>query len=433
MSAAPAPFVEKPAGPVIEQNAPAKPLELKASDINARIPDSAAPPRKGSVRESIFSDLRKKFGEPESAPAAPAKPDPELEELEEAPLSETETQTDASGSKPTEVKPADGAAKPADDPKKKVSPWKMYEAEKKRAADLEARLAEREKQSLAPEKLKEVEDRLTAADQRRAELEQEIQFVNFQKSEKFQNEYQKPYEQAWNKAMTDLSEITVEDPGTGDMRALSGADILELVNLPLREAKALADEKFGDFASEVMGHRKDIRNLFEKQSQAIEEARKNGAEYFKKQQETHQQEFGKVTEEVKKTWAEANQSALSDEKYGVHFKPVEGDAEGNQRLSKGFELADRAFSENPLAPGLTPDQRRAIVQRHAAVRNRCAAFGRTAYQLTQAQKQIADLNAKLATFQKADPETGGSNPAAAPVKGGSAWDRMRGELQKRAK
>jgi len=408
-------IIETATAPAMETGSLNQPMELKVSEMVAPSPEApAAPVKKGSAKESIFAELRKKFGGEEPAPAAPAKE--EAEETEAPEVAEEK-------SKPAEQKPAD---------KKKVSPWKMVEEYKTKIKEYEAKLAQTGAKEPAPEKLKEYEEKLTAAEKRRMELEQEIQFVNFQKSEKFQKEYQQPYEAAWSKAMTDLSEITVLD---GDSeRPLEAKDVLELVNMPLREAKALAEEKFGDFANEVMSHRKDIRTLFEKQTQAIEAAKKEGLEHFQKQAEAQKQEYGKVTEEIKKVWADANQSAVADEKYGAYFKPAEGDTEGNQRLAKGFELADRAFSENPLAPGLTPEQRRSIVQRHAAVRNRCAAFGRLAYQVSNYQKQIAELNQKLKSYQSSEPETGGSKPAAAASKGrGSAWDSIRADLARRAK
>ena len=60
------------------------------------------------------------------------------------------------------------------------------------------------------------------------------------------------------------------------------------------------------------------------------------------------------------------------------------------RVRAAFELADRAFSENPMAPGLTNEQRQGIVKRHAAVRNRAAAFGKLVHMNEQAKVRIAE-------------------------------------------
>ena len=108
-------------------------------------------------------------------------------------------------------------------------------------------------------------------------------------------------------------------------------------------------------------------------------------------------------------------------------------ASGNQRLAKGFELADRAFSENPLAPNLTAEQRRSIVERHAAVRNRAAAFGRLVYQNDQLTTERDALKKELAEFKSTVPGTAGSEgapPSGTEVKG---YARLRQGLEKIAK
>ena len=116
-----------------------------------------------------------------------------------------------------------------------------------------------------------------------------------------------------------------------------------------------------------------------------------------------------------------------------NFTPVDGDQEGNQRLAKGFELADRAFSENPLN-AKDGEERKAIVARHAAVRNRAAAFGRLVLMNTKAEARIAELTSELAKYKGSEPPAGGATPA--PKTNGqptSAMGRMMSELEKRAK
>jgi hypothetical protein len=93
---------------------------------------------------------------------------------------------------------------------------------------------------------------------------------------------------------------------------------------------------------------------------------------------------------------------------------VEGDEEANTRLKKGFEIADKAFSVNPLDPKLTPDQRQQIVQLHSAVRNRAAAFGRLVYQLEKSDATIAELKAALDKFKEAQPGAGEPRDTTAP-------------------
>jgi len=416
-------FIEAPAGVPTEVQAGIKPIgEIKVSELTPAAAAPAAPTKKGSVKESIFADLRKKFGAPEDQPAAAApaavdKPKDNPDEVE-----------DDEAAQAAAAKPVEGA-KPAD---KKLSPWKVVEQVKAEKKALEEKLLQYEKQGVPPEKVKPFEDKIAELSKRNEELEQEIRFTSYQKSKEFQEKYQKPYEDTWKRAMTELSEVTVIGDD-GSERPISATDILDLVNLPLRDAKALAEERFGDFAPEVMQHRKEIRRQVDEQAAAIEENKKAGADWQKKSEEQRLASTKELHQQTQKIWAEANEKAASDPKHGKYFKPIEGDQEGNQRLSKGFELADRAFSENPLY-AKTPEERRAIVERHAAVRNRCAAYGRLVYQNEKYSARVAELEAKLKEYGDTEPSRApGARPAATVAAKVSAKDSIFAELRKRAK
>ena len=350
-----------------------------------------------------------------------------------APATKTPAEPPAVAAAPNPPEPKDGDAPPVDpkaDPKApKPNPWKLYEESKKAILERETKIAELEKLRPTPERLKEIENQQA----RLKELEDEIQFVNFQKSQAFKDNYEKPYNDAWKKAMGELGELRLPD-GEGDERPLNANDVLELVNLPLQEARRLAVEKFGDFADDVMQHRKEIRSLYDKQAAAIEEAKTKGVERDKQRQQEQQTQYQAVTKDIQDTWNQANEAAKTDEKYGKFFTPTDGDQDGNQRLSKGFELADRAFSENPMAPNLKPEDRKAIVARHAAVRNRAAAFGKLVYLNTKAEARIAELQAELGKYKQADPPAAGSRAPAAPAASGSkGWGGIRESLVKIAK
>lgn len=303
----------------------------------------------------------------------------------------------------------------ADGKKAKVNPWKLMEEHKTRAANLEKEVVELKKLVPNAEARKQEMAEVEQLRARAKELEDEIRYVNYAKSPEFKEKYEKPYQQAWSKAMTELREITIEDPNTGASRQITPNDILELVNLPLGKARELAQTTFGDFADDVMAHRKEIKNLFEAQAGALESARNQGEERQKKMLEQYQASMETLNKQIGETWTKANESFTKDEKYGKYFTPVEGDQEGNQRLAKGYELADRAFKENPLDPKLTPEQRESIVKRHAAVRNRAAAFGRLVAMNEKSRARIAELEAELAKFNGSTPSTaGGTAPRATP-------------------
>jgi hypothetical protein len=425
MPAAPAaPPTAAPLAPPPPPPAPTKVLRV------SEMPSTAtpnAPPKKGTARAEMLKDLKKqaKTGPPLEEPAAepeptpaprPGAPDPEPEPTPEpTPTGEPET-----------TPPADPKA--AADPKKKVNPWKLVDEYKAKVAKLETDVAEAGKRGIPKPEWDAIQEKLTKTEARAKELEEEIKYVNYTKSEEYRTKYQEPYEKAWGRAMGELKELTVDD-GQGNPRAVNTEDLLELVNLPLVKAKQLATEKFGDFADEVMGHRKEIRKLHDEQSAALEQARKVAGE-----RETAT--AGQVKEmqgAVLKDWNTFNEEILGHEKYGTYFKPVEGDEQGNQRLAKGFELADRAFSESAMAPGLTAEQRKSIVQRHAVVRNRAAAFGRLVYQIETAQSRIAELEKELGQYKGSEPGATGSQPRVEPHTSGSKMSSVLEDLRRRAK
>jgi len=382
---------------------------------------AAPPPKKGSAREGVLNDLRKR------AKPEPGTVTPEPEPTKSAAPKENDSPVE--GDESTAV-PPDG--KPSTDPKKKVNPWKLVDDYKAKIKAKEAELAELGKRAIPEDKWKSVNETLAQKESRLKELEEEIRYVNYSKSDEFKTKYQKPYDDAWKRAMSELGELTVET-ADGNSRPVEPKDILELVNMPLGQAHASAVEKFGELAPEVMAQRKEIRKLWDDQAAALEQSRTDGEAREKRTSEARQKEIGEMTTGLKDQWTKANESAAADPKYGTFFKPIDGDEQGNQRLAKGFELADRAFSENPLASGLTPEQRNAIVQRHAAVRNRCAAFGRLVYQNQTKDARVKELEAQLAEYNGTEPPADGvarTNSPAAPAKG---MDGVLAELRKRAK
>lgn len=416
--APPSSVVIKESAPPPPPPAPTKELHVGPGGIIDKGP-APAPVKKGSAMDEMRQSLRKKAGmEPEPKPAATAKESPPSGESATPPAAETDT--------------TPGEAPPAPEKKGKVSPWKLVDEYKGRAAALEKELAEAKKAVVDPKEKEELTSKLTAAEKRRQELEEEIKYVNYSKSQEFKDKYQKPYEDAWSKAMADLGELTVADE-TGTERPIAPQDMLALVNMTLKEAKAKAMEMFGDFADDVMAHRKEIRNLFDAQNKALEEARKSAGTRDEQRQRELAEFRQQTRKQIQEVWAEANKQALADEKYSQYFKPIEGDEEGNNRLKRGYELADKAFSAPNLEdPRLKPEQRAEIIKLHAAIRNRSAAFGRTLYQLEKSQAEIAALKAEIAKYKKAEPGQGEGSRETAPAHSASARDSIMAGLRKYA-
>jgi hypothetical protein len=380
-------------------------------------------------------ELRKKVGiteEPE-APAAPNPGDKPSDKPSAGKSLQTPEKPDAS-TEPGEPKPpAEPGSVPAGEPgkgDKKASPWKLLDQHKAKIVELESKLLESSK--LPEQEKKGFLDRIEKAEARAKELEDHIRFVNYSKSSEFVTKYQQPYEKAWKAAMSELKEIPVII-GEGQTRPATTDDLLALVNMPLGAAREQAEQFFGPFANDVMAHRKTLKQLWEAQAQALEDAEKNGAERERQHNEMTQKKLGEIQEQMNTTWQAANDEALKHEKHGKYFSKVEGDEDGNQRLTNGFEMVDKAFRENPKDPNLSPEQRATIIKRQAAVRNRAAAYGRLVSWIEERDNRIAELEKELSEIKSSSPTTdGGGKPPENPSVPSSARDRMHQELRKRA-
>lgn len=390
-------------------------------------PDPKAPPaapqepKQPDSRSDMFDRLRKK-GNVETPP----EPKPQERPGEEA--IEGEEPHEEGQEKP----PADPKAPPVTpEEKKKQSPWKLVTEYKQRYAESEQRALDFEKEIKAIKSgqlPKEVQDRVAKIEARNKELEDEMRFVRYEGSQEFKEKYQTPYEKAWSRAMSELGELTIQAEG-GQPRQVNSQDMLDLVNLPLGKARELANALYGDFANDVMQHRKEIRNLYEQRTNALEEAKKTGAEREAQMTEKQKKLYSEITDGVKSEWQKAQEAALADEQNGRFFKPVEGDDEWNSHLEKGFQFADSAMSSNPLDPSLSPEDRAKIVRKHNAMRNRAAAYAPMKYKIGRLEAKIAELEKDLGQFKQSEPKTGGDQPSNA--NGGPAdartamFDRLR--------
>lgn len=386
------------------------------------------------------------------APKTPAKPSeakppkpkaepefgeqPQDENEEEQPETEPQSGEETETEQPGAETPKPDAAKAGEKPPgpKRDSPWKLADHWKKKAAILEHELAAAKKGAIPEAQAKEYTERIEKAESRVKELEDEIRFVNYQNHPEFKEKYQKPYETAFKRAVAELSEVQVNLPD-GSQRPASAEDILALVSLPLGEARRLADGMFGPFADDAMGHRKEIKALFDTRQAALEEAKTTGAAREKQQYEEYNRLTQAVSKEVAEVWTKANQEVLKDERYSRYFTPREGDEEWNKRLARGFDLTDKAFSDpNPRDPRLSAEERQEIVRRHAAVRNRAASFGPLRYENEQLRSRVEELEKQLKEYQSSEPgSSGGSHTAPKPDETGYTMDRLFQSIRKRAR
>lgn len=426
------------------------PLGAPGTEIKVVAPTGtpAAPPKEGTPESKLFQRLGTRgkplsgrtaepvkpaaIAPPERPGAAEPEPEPEEKPDDVAPGDED----DAEPSKEPKISPMGEEPKPGEpvpeSKKPKVNPWNLHKQEKERAAKLELELAETRKLIADPVARKTEMDRLAKAEQRAKELEDHIRFVDYEKSQEFKEKYETPYEQSWAKALADLQDITTTD-ANGNESKLSPSHMLELVNMSLPKAREMANELFGDFADDVMSARKSIREMFDAKAKALSDAKTNGATRMKDAAEKAQSEQAQIHESVTKNWDKWKAAVTKDEKFGKYFNTVEGDEQGNQRLAKGFALVERAFSENPMDPKHTPEQREAIIKRQAAVFNRAAGFSKAVLMATTLEAKVKALETELAKYKGSEPSTTGALIPNAPATSGDPRAGMMNRLAARAK
>lgn len=404
-------------------SAPAAPPQKEI--IVSQMPPPAAPsapPKPGSAKARLHEELKKKGGSPVTQPVA-----------DKAPAEATKSVTDKpKEDKPLDVPPkADDASKTVTDTKpepvadgKKPSPWKLVDQFKERAAKAEQRALELEKQLLPEPELKARQERLERAEARAKELEDEIRYVNYSKSKKFQEEHVQPYVAACELAMSELGELTITDPATQQTRNLKFDDIMELVHLPIQKAREIANSVFGDFADDVMSHRKEIKKLLEEQGMALKKAREEGAERESRNKQQYETWDKALSQDILQKWNQINDVFLKDPVNGEYFKPREGDEDWNRLLEKGFKLADRAYTEHPKNPRLTPEQREEVVKVHAAVRNRAAGWGPLKVENTKLKSKLTELEGELKKYKESTPSAGGTVSPSTTSANGNAKERL---------
>jgi hypothetical protein len=313
-------------------------------------------------------------------------------------------------------------------PKAKVNPWKLVDEHKAARAKAEAEVVELKKLTPNMEARKAEMAEIEAVKKRNQELEEHIKFVDFKQSKEYKETYEKPYVDQWKNSMRELDGVTVSDESGS--RIIEPGDLLQLVNMPTVKARALAQEIFGEFAEDAMRERDKIVSVHNAKLDAENRAKQTGVTKFSEMSKAQQEAMEALNSEVKSTYESAVQSIKSSPANKEFFEPIEGDDEANVILNKGYEMVDRAFSQNPMDPQLTKEQRASITKLHAAIRHRSAGYGRVKHLLAKERTVVADLRKKLAQYESTVPNRG---PAAtipsSTSNGGSKMGAMQARLR----
>lgn len=325
---------------------------------------------------------------------------------EEAPKADADKEPE-SGESPAPKADKDKAepAKP-DGEKKKVSPWKLVEEHKARAAKAETEVAELRKLVTNEAERKGEVERLTKAETRAKELEDHLRYLDYQQHPEFQEKYQKPYDDHFNRVMGRLAgvKITTND---GSTRAVDIKDILDLGQYPADVVIEKAEEKFGKLGMWVAERVEELKQLSESKFNALEKAKTEGVKKLRDDEEKAQREQKEVAEFISETWTKAHKELEEHSKYNDYFKAKEGDEEHNAQLEKGEAFLQKAWLESPMEPGLTKEEREARTKRQAKAQKFIKGFGAVHLTIQRQKAEIEALKTELSEFKGSEPKIEG--------------------------
>lgn len=318
---------------------------------------------------------------------------------------------------PTEPEaPAEAAAAPAAEPKTINELRTAYSQQKKKVKEeleptisrLQARVKELEETN-TPE-VKTLQERLAAAEKRRDELLEKVVMHDYTEDAEYQEKYQKPYVAAWQRALRDINQISVELPN-GETRRATQADLERLANMELGDAQREAEARFGSLANVVMMHREKIIDLAEAQNFGAEQAKKRAME----KAQMSQVQSKEMSEKVKADIATASEAVVK--RWPKMFGPQEEDPEGNKLWDKGIGLVDRLLDPTPETTAKTVEEAVAL---RAMVRAKAANHDRLALWLKKTRAELAQAKEELEQFRGSEPGGGlGGGP-----RGGATGDYM---------
>lgn len=266
-----------------------------------------------------------------------------------------------------------------------------HEAAKKRIHELESRVQEYESRLKDNPEVKSYRQQLEEQERRAKELDERLRFTNYERSQEYKEKFEQPIEKAFRTAFEDVTQLVIENTETGESTQATAEHFKQLVTMPLQQAIKQAKTWFGEAATEVLAHRRQILDLDRQRREAIDDFRKRGDEMMSKQADEH-----------RRTLERFNNEAV--EKFPEWFGKSE-DPEDQQLFDSGLRMAQLAIDGDPNLP---PEKFARVL---SEVRNRAAAFGRMVYRNKSLQSKVQELEAELEQFRASVPQPGGESPA----------------------
>jgi len=301
-----------PEAPVAPSTAPSAPSSPTAPSLGTvplgfnNIPVTPAFQRASKALDK-FAGIKEEPAKPAEAPAdkAPEKP---AEKTGEKPVEAKDTkpadQTQQQDTQDQTEKPADQQQQ-TDGKKPKPSPWKLVDEWKGKYATLEKEYADYKTKSSQPAddpEKKQFSERVSSLEKENGDLKEKLKFVNYQESDEYKQQYEKPYMDSWQAGRSWVSKLKVTTP-EGE-RAGTAEDFDNLVNLAFsnpEQASAMVEEMFPGKSSTVAAQLVKTLEAAQRASGAVEDFKKGGAEKMKQQMESQERQQKENAEFLKKT------------------------------------------------------------------------------------------------------------------------------------
>ena len=299
-----------------------------------------------------------------------------------------------------------------DEKGRRRNPWDLVNNYRSRNRELTKEIDElRSKGGTNGEPPAEWKAKYEAVEKRNKELEDEIGFTNYTKSKEFIDKFQAPYMAAYKEAAYALSGLKVRfektDQETGEtvvtQRDMTQDDITILANMKPEDARIEMKMRFPEDWVEVKTHVDKVRAMANAQNTHLEERRKNGGEWQRQQQEQRTQLLQNMVAENRKTWGDL---LAEDTKKFAFLRPVDGDTARNERLEKATKFIEEALKVNAMDPRLSPEQRREVLRKHVAMRNRAIGFSVLNHENKTLKAKVAELEKSLKQYAESEPAAG---------------------------
>lgn len=319
--------------------------------------------------------------------------EPDETKTEEAPEAQPEKTETKAAEKPDESQTLKA-------PELRAAYSNLKKTHKEAVTKLEAaekRLVELEEKAGLSAEAEKLQQRLELAEKRSKELEDQIRFVDYQKSDEYKEKYHTPFLNAYQTGRNKIASLRVMerkndlDEVVQEARKATPEDFDAIMRISDdAQAAELADKLFGPMANLVIYHREKVIDLNTARNNAIEEYQKKGSE----REEVTKRMRSESQKKVQGVFKKAVEEGIK--KYPQWFKAADDDAQGKEMLEKGLQKADSIFTSKNVPP-------EELAQAHAAFRNMAGAFPFVALKLHRAEAKITELQAELEQFKKSTP------------------------------